>query len=102
MIYNPLAFIFRASKSMKYFYLYTQLATGLSFVTLIDVVIRVKRSWPNLRQDIPILYKAIRFLNDIKTSIVDVVILLVRIRVFYDKRSLLPVSVYLISFLRVI
>lgn len=87
---------------MKYFYLYTQLATGLSFVTLIDVVIRVKKSWPILKQDIPIVYKALRFLNDIKTSIVDVVILLVRIRVFYDKSSLLQFSVYLIGFLRVI
>jgi hypothetical protein len=87
---------------MKYFHLYTQLATGLSFITLIDVVIRVRRSWLNLRQDIPILYKAIRFLNDIKTSIVDVVILLVRIRVFYDKKSLTEFPLYLISCLRVI
>jgi hypothetical protein len=103
MIVNPLVFVYRQIFNMQTKFLnYTKVVAALSFLTLIDVIIRVKRSLPILKQDLPILERALTFLNKIKTCIIDVVILVVRLRVFFVKDILLDFSVHLICFLYVI
>ena len=103
MIMNPITFVFRAVKHLQHdLQLYMRVNTALSFVTLIDVFVRVRSSSKVFWQDLTKLEKIIGFVDGVKVSIVDVVILVVRLQIFFDADSFLFFSVYIIGFLRVI